>query len=57
MQHFPSLEKCGEQLQEQGGTTFRELDELTRRAASAWHADYSSLKNISVEDQFCATYL
>ena len=57
MQHFPSLEKCAEQLQEQGGTAFRGLDELTRRAASAWRADYSSLKNINVEGQFCATYL
>lgn len=56
LQHFPDLERCADQLREEGCATLAELEQLTLRAGYAWHADYSALDGIKAEGELCAAY-
>jgi tagatose 1,6-diphosphate aldolase len=56
LRHFPDMEKFAAQLRQQGCATLRELNALTLRAGSSWHADYSSFDTIKSEGDLCSAY-
>ena len=56
MQHFPDLDKCLRELRKRGPEVIAELDSLTRRAGTAWQADYGLLQRVEAEGDVCAAY-
>lgn len=56
LQQFPDLASCAAQLREQGSATMADLLQLTRRAGTAWHADYSAFDGMKAEGELCAAY-
>lgn len=56
LQQFPDLKACAAQLRGQARSTLRELNALTLRAGSPWHADYGPLDAIRVEGDLCKAY-
>lgn len=56
MQQFPDLDACAAALARQVPETVAELEELTRRAARAWAADFGALDGVAAEGEICAAY-
>jgi tagatose 1,6-diphosphate aldolase len=56
LQNFPDLGKFAAQLRDEGCATLRELDALTLREGTPWHADYSSFENLKAEGDLCSAY-
>ena len=56
MQLFPDLKASASQLRAEGQTTLDELGALTRKTATAWHADYSATIGVAQEGALCAAY-
>jgi tagatose 1,6-diphosphate aldolase len=56
LQNFPDLGKFAAQLRDEGCATLRELDALTLREGTPWHADYSSFDNLKAEGDLCSAY-
>ena len=56
LQLFPDLWKFAAQLRQQSRAVLRELDALTLRAGTRWHADYGALDSFKSEGEVCAAY-